>query len=131
MKRYLVYLGPFVLYYALVSYLSSREELPSVFPTLFFGAGSDKVMHALEYALAGFLVARAYAHLWIPQRWGTLVAVSAFTVLVLGALDEYHQSFVPGRDANLFDLYADVVGGAVGAVVYALGRYHPGKAGAG
>jgi VanZ family protein len=31
-------------------------------------------------------------------------------VLLLGALDETHQMFVPGRDPDLHDLYADGLG---------------------
>jgi VanZ family protein len=38
-------------------------------------------------------------------------------VLVLGALDEAHQSFVPGRTPSIGDLLADVVGGTLGAII--------------
>jgi VanZ family protein len=39
-----------------------------------------------------------------------------------GALDEWHQSFVPGRDANLGDWMADVVGVMLGLMLFA--RFH-------
>ena len=41
-----------------------------------------------------------------------------------GASDEYHQSFVPMRDADVHDWFADTAGGSLGAIAYAaLHRY--------
>lgn len=38
---------------------------------------------------------------------------------IVGILDEYHQSFTPGRSGNdPYDWLADVVGGMVGALVF-------------
>jgi VanZ family protein len=34
-----------------------------------------------------------------------------------GATDEIHQLFVPGRSAEIYDLFADAIGGGIGAVV--------------
>ncbi len=65
----------------------------------------DKLAHLVEYALLGFLLGR-----------GTGRAALAFAVAALyGATDELHQAFVPGREASLFDWFADVLGAALGA----------------
>jgi len=44
-----------------------------------------------------------------PSRpiWAALMAV------IVGALDEYHQSFIPYRDATLTDVLLDAVGAAL------------------
>ena len=58
---------------------------------------------------------------WEKNRW--LVALYCVGLCLLaGVLDEYHQSFVPGRSVSLEDICADVVGGTCGIAVYALVR---------
>ena len=42
-----------------------------------------------------------------------------------GATDEWHQSFVPGRDADVRDLVADAVGAALASPWSALGPVGP------
>jgi uncharacterized protein (TIGR03382 family) len=80
----------------------------------------DKAAHASEYlplgaVLMGWLVARrrtsARAAPWRE------VAITIGIVLAYGALDEVHQSFVPGRQPAVADVAADVFGGAVGAAL--------------
>lgn len=39
-------------------------------------------------------------------------------ILVLGALDELHQHFVPGRTASFLDIFLDVIGGIIGLIIY-------------
>lgn len=79
-------------------------------------SGLDKVAHAVVYAC---LAATAiYA---MPQQFRTskpthtVILVVAFC-LVYGISDEYHQSFIPGRQPSLGDLLADTVGAALLAV---------------
>ena len=75
----------------------------------------DLVVHALLYGGLGLLAARAalvdFRH---AGRTALLVAVatSAF-----GAVDEWHQRFVPGRSASVDDWAADTLGGGLGALV--------------
>jgi VanZ family protein len=44
-----------------------------------------------------------------------LAALAVLMTAVYGALDEWHQSFVPGRFPERADFYADVLGAAVAA----------------
>ena len=37
---------------------------------------------------------------------------------LFGASDEFHQSFVPGRDTDVFDWVADTLGATAGALVW-------------
>jgi VanZ family protein len=58
------------------------------------------------------------------------VLIVGVLALAYGCTDEYHQSFVEGRDCSALDLVADLTGGLTGGVVYAivtriLNRYDP------
>jgi VanZ family protein len=64
-----------------------------------------KIAHFTEYAILGFLAARAFH---THQRW-FLICVTL--VVVYALLDEYHQSFVPSRTASIFDSLIDMAGG--------------------
>lgn len=69
--------------------------------------GADKVGHALAYLVLGALAAVATG----SRAAGALVAV------LFGISDEIHQSYVPGRTPELWDLAADAAGALVGAVI--------------
>ena len=62
----------------------------------------DKAVHASVFGGVAFLLWAGFA-----GRGAVLVAL---LVVLLGALDETHQMFVPGRDPDLHDLYADGMG---------------------
>jgi VanZ family protein len=70
-----------------------------------------KIAHFTEYAILGFLAARAFRTSPRPainQRW-FLICVTL--VVVYALLDEYHQSFVPSRTASIYDSMIDTAGG--------------------
>jgi VanZ family protein len=113
MRRYFFQLGPIVVYYALVTYLSSRSEFPDPFKQFFLFEGQDKVIHAVEYALLGVLIVRPLFTL-IRLQGVRLFLWSSVLVLILGGIDETHQSFVAYRESSVFDLFADFVGGVLG-----------------
>ncbi|MGK0184255.1 MAG: VanZ family protein [Verrucomicrobiales bacterium] len=83
----------------------------------------DKVQHALFFA-AGHLVLGIAIATWLkpalpssPRAWwkiGILLVLVAGTV---GVLDEFHQSFTPGRNGNdPGDIAADILGGTIAAI---------------
>lgn len=79
----------------------------------------DKVAHLLVFAaLAGTLdlAFRKNRHDWPMYRRQLWVFLG---VACFGATDEWHQSFVPGRDASGLDWLADVVGAKLGLVAAA------------
>jgi VanZ family protein len=63
----------------------------------------------------------ALAALWAWALWPTLrpraLAVAAVISLVYALTDEWHQSFVPGRDADPLDVAADAFGIALALTV--------------
>jgi VanZ family protein len=81
----------------------------------------DKLLHFLEYGGLGTLWYRALRGEGLS---GTRAVIgAAVATAAYGASDEWHQSFVPLRDASIRDWLTDVVGGLIGAGLYtALGR---------
>jgi len=82
---------------------------------------NDKIKHFIAYFILGVSLC-----LWIPSNkwrvkpviWGVLVVLIC---AVFGISDEFHQSFVPGRNGNdLGDLTADFIGGLAAPFLYLL-----------
>ena len=103
---------PVVAYMAVIFSVSSMAQAP--LPAQM----SDKVAHTLGYALLGLLATRAVNDsAGTPMRAWHLLLALAITV-AYGMSDEFHQSFVPGRDADIHDVYADAIGGLLGAAAW-------------
>ena len=80
----------------------------------------DGFAHALEYAALALALDLAARWSWpgLPLYRRHLLL---FIVLVLfGISDEFHQSFVPGRYAEVCDVLADALGGALGLALSCL-----------
>ena len=84
--------------------------------------GEDKALHFLAYfayaAFASYAVRGRF-----PSRSRAGAVVFAWAVLY-GASDEFHQSFVPTRDASLADLAADAAD-ALAWVAVSSARFRP------
>ncbi|WP_114313987.1 VanZ family protein [Thermus caldifontis] len=65
----------------------------------------DKGAHFLAYGLLGFLLGVALRDF----------RPAFFLAALYGVVDEWHQSFVPGREAFGLDLLADFLGAYLGA----------------
>lgn len=92
---------------ALIFAASSRSHVRSPGLTRI----DDKIAHFAIYGLLATLVCRVGGG-WRGAVW-SLLAVSAF-----GASDEWHQSFVPGRDSDVADWVADTLGAALAIGLY-------------
>jgi VanZ family protein len=79
-----------------------------------FGA-PDYVAHAIAYSVLAALLVRALAGGALSAMTSALIVPAVVLAVIYGASDEFHQSFVPGRDASLMDLAADTVGAVAGA----------------
>ena len=74
---------------------------------------NDKVMHLTLYSVLGGTL--QYGHLKSNSscpHW-TLITIG----IIYGVSDEWHQSFVPGRNPSSADLLADVIGVFLGYVL--------------
>jgi VanZ family protein len=68
---------------------------------------ADKLYHGLTYAWLGALPLWAFAT-------GDRARAASYLMIVLGALLEWGQSFVPGRSASMGDAVANALGVFVG-----------------
>ena len=101
--------GPAALWAAVLFLLS---ELPGSGVGL--PGGTDKLVHAGLYLILGLALA------WGKAKTG--FAGPAILLLIIGAgygaLDEWHQSFVPGRDVSFGDWMANSVGVMLGLLLF-------------
>ena len=74
------------------------------------GLGLDKLAHFTAYSVLSALVLRATR---TPFAWPTFARV-AIAVSLFGMVDEWHQSFIPGRSMSFADWIADSFGALVG-----------------
>jgi VanZ family protein len=103
-----------VIGYAAVIYDLSSQSHPLAFlpPELFL---FDKALHGTEYAALGALL--AFALLRSRVRPAMALAAAVLLSSAYGVSDEWHQSFVPGRDPDWHDWAADTVGALAGAAL--------------
>jgi VanZ family protein len=104
--------GPVALLVAYQFWLSSQATLPSPgfwFPHL------DKLEHAGYFFVMGLFALRAGR---FGEGWSSRTSFIAVVLggLLLGILDELHQSFVPERDADALDVAADTAGALAAAL---------------
>lgn len=108
MTRRRLYLAMLAGWVALTLTLTSIPD-PEFGPSF---PGADKIAHFGFYGVAGFLFV-----LWRRETGkGAAVAVvwAAIFAALLGAVDEYHQQWIPGRSMDLLDWVADFAGGTAG-----------------
>lgn len=111
------YQGPMLLW-AVVLFVQSSipaSELPEwEFLT------HDKLMHVLVYVVFSWAVHRGISN---QDRFPVLARHSyvctIFVVALYGVSDEFHQSFVPGRESSVLDWMAN----CAGAMVFVAGHW--------
>lgn len=96
---------------ATIFYLSSQPR-----PALDLGfTNQDKLLHLGAYGLLSMLLLGGMSrHVsgYRPMQAATATLLAA----LYGCSDEWHQSFVPGRMLDGFDLLADTLGALLGAL---------------
>ena len=99
---------------AVLWFLSSQSTLPEL-KGIF---GFDKVQHLIAYGALAFCLGFWFS----PQRrrpWQIFLFCTAIASCY-GAIDEFHQYFVPGRSCDIWDWIADTLGAASGAGLFIL-----------
>lgn len=107
--RWLAVLG----WMGVIFFLSAQPRLPQLLPSL-FDSFQDVIGHFVAYAVLAALVYWALT----GMRARRPAALTILIVLLYALSDEFHQSFVPGRHPDLFDIATDLVGAA--AALFAL-----------
>jgi VanZ family protein len=90
-----------------IFYLSSLHQAPLP-PGV-----SDKPAHAFGYLGFGFVIARALAGGLPPILTPRQALIGLAIAALYGVTDEWHQSFVAGRSADIADWYSDAIGSAI------------------
>ncbi len=105
---------PTLAYMALIWTLSS---IPKVAPLVVFRM-QDKLAHLIEYGILGVLCCYSIARTWPEWRKPAVFVLAAFAATLWGAIDEWHQSFVPNRNADVMDALADALGATIGSAIF-------------
>ncbi len=117
LKSLAKYQGPLIVYAVLIFLVSSLPRVPA--PDLGIDY-LDKILHTTAYSVFAVIAVRA-AKKWCNALRNNKIYLVVIVFLVsalYAASDEYHQSFVPGRSADVNDFYADLFG-----IILALGAY--------
>ena len=103
-QRPLFYLWlPLVAWMGLIFYLSAQPDLPQT-----HAHWADLIISIAAHAFVFGVLAVLWARVLGQRRYGLALA---FVLTMLYALiDEYHQTFVPGRYADAWDLVCDGLG---------------------
>jgi VanZ family protein len=132
--RLLRYWGPVLVWAAVISYAStgafgSARTQGHIIPILhwLFPSASGPTLfyihhlirkgaHVFEYAVFALLVLRGFRSGVEEWRWKWALNVT-LVVACYAALDEYHQSFVPGRGASAWDSLLDTTAGVAALLI--------------
>ncbi len=106
---------PLIAWIALIFGLSS---IPDVNPgKVDLPSWSDKIAHFLEYMVFALLYYRGLSYDRKVRKLLYFLMV-LMTGFALAGLDEFYQSYVPGRESDFNDIVADLVGVLAGTAVF-------------
>ena len=90
-----------ILFCLFIFWLSDQPSLnvPMWFPN------QDKIYHAGAYFIMAVFAWRTFRHAF-ARPWAIVLVFCG----LYGLSDEWHQAFVPGRDSDVSDWLADIVG---------------------
>jgi hypothetical protein len=94
---------------AVISYWSHQSSLPIDEPTVanLLGGFQHRLAHLVAFGILGLLARWAVDDLPRPGALAVLI------VAVFSALDEWHQSFIPGRLARVDDWLFDIASASI------------------
>jgi VanZ family protein len=112
-RRAFHYWAPLAAWMLVIFAASSRPRIP------YQDDVPDWLSHATEYAVLSVLACRAFAS---GRPLDGRVAATVFAACIAyGVSDELHQSFVPGRHADPWDVAKDAAGTLIGLGAYEAG----------
>lgn len=112
LARLLFVWGPAVGLMAVIYFASDRSDAPRLMRGI-----PDVLAHAAAYAVLGAATLRGLAGARRAGATARTALLAAVLAAAYGMADEFHQSFVPGRTAELRDVLADALGAAAGAAL--------------
>ena len=115
-KKFIYYWLP-VLIYCLLIFIQSSYPSPKNIQNLNLPY-IDKLIHFAVYAILGMLFFRVFRTQRFKENVNMVMALSILSSSFCGMSDEIHQYFVPYRDADIMDFFADVMGSICGVCVF-------------
>jgi len=102
-KRWVLVAG----WMGLIFYLSSISNFKV--PDKWINSISSNIAHFTEFFILCMLLFRAIRK---STQWEVkkIIVVSEIFSVIYAFLDEFHQSFVPGRNASFMDIFVDTLG---------------------
>lgn len=91
-------------YCFLIYWLSNQSSLPAPH----WVENQDKAHHFIAFGVMALCAWRYFRHTVLQPRWLALITIGFCSLY--GATDEWHQSFIPGRDSDVLDWVADTIG---------------------
>jgi len=110
------YWVPVALYAGAIFFLSAQSHPEEHLPSFLLKDVSDKVLHAVEYAVLGGLCYRAFRWGLSEQMAARALIIAIVTASLYGVTDEVHQLFVPFRESSWQDWLADTIGAVIGTL---------------
>jgi len=98
------YWAPLLLYMGLVFWVSSRPRPEGV------SSAPDILLHGGAYCVMALLAIRAFGHGLGEPVSGAAFWSGVVVAVLYGASDEWHQTFVPSRVGDIYDLLFDAMG---------------------
>ena len=111
-----------LLWLPVIAALLLSFRLSSVPGTEFATPVPDYVAHMIQYLLLGLLVLRGFNDGMQNRPDARTMLWAVLFCLVWAVADEFHQSFVPGRDASAGDVLSDLVGAVAACGVFVMVR---------
>lgn len=102
---------PSSLYMVFIFSVSSISQLPEV-------GISGNYFHPLEYLSFSFLLVWALNKGMNPEIKRSTLGITFLVCIICALFDEFHQYFVPGRDASVLDIILDSVGVILGLAMF-------------
>lgn len=105
---------PLIFFSAAIFWFSHQSQPP--IPDIGF-QWQDKLYHFLAYFIYGLSASLAARAIFPNASRNFVFIFLILTVIIYGASDEFHQSFIPGRSSEFADWIADSLGGIAAALV--------------
>ncbi|WP_018969549.1 VanZ family protein [Rubritalea marina] len=116
MAKPALWLIAWIIWFATLWILSSAPDMDQLPPIPM----RDKILHFGYFFLGAGLLYVVLHHLMQRRTTALKVALCTAIGIATGVIDEFHQSFVPGRCGNdLGDITADTLGSLIGALIMA------------
>jgi len=106
---------PPIFFQLVIFYLSGRP-FPKILPRLSY---IDKFVHITIYFILTSLLWRALYYASPQFLKNKALVLALILAIISGITDEYHQSFLPYRNADIFDILSDTIG----AFIFIIGLF--------